>query len=285
MRRLFLLAAVTLALTTGTAGAVLGGQPDGSNHPYVGLATDGVFACSGTLLSPTVFLTAAHCFSDDQTLLGHDSATGAPIVRVSFDPDLAKTPAAQRVWNYGSFYFDRRFAPSPGEEPTFDTHDVALIIFGSPGCRVPSGVTGIGSCAAVAATSFGALPRLNLIDTFSRKTAVDIVGYGAQDFVKVKGQGKQPADANTRVVGQTTLVNRDKFGGDFVKIKSNDAAPCFGDSGGPDLLGGTNVVLAITSFGKNSRCTGASFSYRADTAEAQSWIAGTVSAKGGSLAH
>jgi len=47
------------------ANASTGGPPDGELHPSVGLLlfydADGRFRCSGTLVSPTVLLTAAHC--------------------------------------------------------------------------------------------------------------------------------------------------------------------------------------------------------------------------------
>ena len=48
---------------------------------------------------------------------------------------------------------------------------------------------------------------------------------------------------------------------------------CFGDSGGPRLLG--NVVVAITSTG-NSNCTGQSISYRLDTPAARSFLSSFV---------
>ena len=53
-----------LALASGGS-AITNGQPDGNAHPYVGLMValdeDGVpqWRCSGSLLSPTVFLTAS----------------------------------------------------------------------------------------------------------------------------------------------------------------------------------------------------------------------------------
>src|SRR5213595_1311457 len=50
------------------AGAITNGQPDGNGHPEVGALlaqqafSDGTWAeCTGTMISPTVFLTAAHC--------------------------------------------------------------------------------------------------------------------------------------------------------------------------------------------------------------------------------
>src|SRR3954469_9388537 len=69
MRRLILAAASLAALTfAAPASAITNGAPDGNRHPNVGglvAATqysDGTWIyCSGTLISPTVFLTAAHC--------------------------------------------------------------------------------------------------------------------------------------------------------------------------------------------------------------------------------
>jgi hypothetical protein len=63
---LLALAAATVVLAGG-ASAVTNGRQDGDMHPYVGLMVaqdaDGVplWRCSGSLLSPTVFLTAGHC--------------------------------------------------------------------------------------------------------------------------------------------------------------------------------------------------------------------------------
>jgi secreted trypsin-like serine protease len=79
---------VFLGFAPTAAQAVTNGQYDGSAHPYVAYEDNGVFACSGALLSPTVMLTAAHCFSDSTSALGTNTVTGAPLVRVSFDPNL-----------------------------------------------------------------------------------------------------------------------------------------------------------------------------------------------------
>ena len=42
---------------------------------------------------------------------------------------------------------------------------------------------------------------------------------------------------------------------------------CFGDSGGPDLLAGTNTVIAVNSYVTNSNCGGVGYSSRIDRAE------------------
>src|SRR5918994_3605299 len=74
-----LAAALLLCLSvTATVIAITYGQPDGNRHPNVGALVgtfqSGTFPyCSGTLISPTVFLTAAHC------------NIGTAAVRVTFD--------------------------------------------------------------------------------------------------------------------------------------------------------------------------------------------------------
>jgi hypothetical protein len=48
---------------------------------------------------------------------------------------------------------------------------------------------------------------------------------------------------------------------------------CFGDSGGPALLGASNLAVAVNSFVSNRQCEGNSFAYRLDTAEARAFLA------------
>src|SRR5512133_3488119 len=108
MRRGVMLAAIALLATLALAAparAITYGTPDGNGHPEVGALlapqaySDGTWgACSGTLIAPTVFLTAAHCdLGVDRVAVTFDSiydpATGTAHWRTSpRDPD---SPQAQ----------------------------------------------------------------------------------------------------------------------------------------------------------------------------------------------
>jgi len=257
------------------ASAITNGQPDGTGHPYVGLEDNGVFACTGSLISPTVVVTAAHCFSDSQSAYGTDAA-GNPIVRITFDPRGFTVPGAQRQSFFGSYFFDPQFCNGCGHGlPGFDTHDVAVIILSTP---VPTSVT----------STYAALPTPGLAGTLANGTAVTSVGYGAQNFAVGGGPCDGPCkprvnDIFTRFFAPSQLIpSNNSISAEFLKISANpgqgQGGTCFGDSGGPNLLGGTSTILGVNSFVTNGRCNGVTYSFRIDTPEALSFIHAIITA-------
>lgn len=125
---------------------------------------------------------------------------------------------------------------------------------------------------------FAELPEAGLVDTLKNKTALDLVGYGVQ---YKEGVGIPPyyrwTGPRVRLFAPSELVSG-KFvhSSEFIRIALNpgggSGGTCFGDSGGPDLLGDSNIVLAVNSYVTNANCTGVGYSNRIDIPEVLEWI-------------
>jgi hypothetical protein len=254
-----LIAAITvLSIALGSApiaSAITHGQPDGNGHPYVGVLVFDVggqpaFLCSGSLIAPTVVLTAGHC------------TTGTTGARIWFDSTITdpKFPfgggtsiEATAIFTNPNFCI----GCAPGL-PGFDTHDQGIVILSTP----------------VTDKGFALLPSLGLVDALPMKTTITLVGYGGQ----VHTRGTPPHEwliNGSRYFAPTQLIqSNDVISAEFVKLTANPAqgkgGTCFGDSGGPDLLG--NIVLAVNSFVTNGNCAGVTYSNRIDTADALGFI-------------
>jgi secreted trypsin-like serine protease len=213
-----------------------------------------LWRCSGTLLSPTLFLTAGHC-------------TEAPAAHVEiwFDADVTNA-AAQ------NYPFTGDVGGAPYTNPQYDPNafflfDLGVVVLDEP----------------VDMDVYGALPSLDQLDALkTQRGKQDVtftaVGYGLQQSFPDAASWKEN-NLRIRMVAHPKLnqINTPGFTGDFSLLLSNNAhtgGTCFGDSGGPNFLGDSNVVAGVTSFGLNSTCAGTGGVYRVDRADDLDWLYG-----------
>ena len=250
---------VMLALAVSPAAAVTDGELDGDGHPYVGLMVaqleDGtpLWRCSGTLLSPTLFLTAGHC-------------TEAPAAHVEIWFDADVTDAAAQ-----NYPFTGDVGGTPYTHPQYDPNafflfDLGIVVLDEP----------------VVMDEYGALPSLDQLDDLkTQRGKQDVtftaVGYGLQQSFPDAAAWKEN-NLRIRMVAHPKLNQINTvFTGDFSLLLSNNAhtgGTCFGDSGGPNFLGDSNVVAGVTSYGLNSTCAGTGGVYRVDQADDLDWLYG-----------
>jgi hypothetical protein len=119
------------------------------------------------------------------------------------------------------------------------------------------------------------LPAVGLVDTLPMNTAIDLVGYGVQGFVRGGGPSGQ-LFYFTRYFAPSLLVQSNNVSStEFIKLTANPAAgggTCFGDSGGPDLIGGTRTQVAVNSYVTNGNCAGVTYSNRIDLPDILAFI-------------
>jgi hypothetical protein len=255
-----LVAGLTLAASSAAlaiapvASGITDGVPDGSAHPYVGIAVADDTACSGTLISPTIFVTAGHCTdafagSGQQTFVTFDAAasgsstyvTGTPYT----DPDFFNVPP--------------RGLGVPGSVGG----DIGVIVL---------------DCA-VSLTQYGVLPSVGLLDGSGVNSGrFTLVGYGAQGWVSGGGPRKfQPTFTFIRTRATSRLIN-DKYalGDEFAVFSTSpgggDGGIGPGDSGSPALVGDGPVISAIGSHVTNPFGSGKGYWTRLDTTSALDFI-------------
>ena len=169
---LVLAAALASLVAAAPAPAITGGGPDAGAHPQVGImVVDSSnlgrgYGCSGTLISPTVFLTAAHC---NPSLLRHVHVTRVSAYFADQLGDPNAIPTQDLV--EGTFVADPQFQPNPGgEEGSIDSHDIAVILLASPVSITPASLAAAGLLDQLA-------PKGGLLgQSFTN------VGYGATGY-------------------------------------------------------------------------------------------------------
>jgi hypothetical protein len=270
-----------LAIAVSPVSAITGNYVKDFEHPFVGLVVfydkDGEFIwrCSGSLLSPTVFLTAGHCA---------DTEGGAVTARIYFQQDagvnfdpvtevdpitgypetcapgtLGVTCATVSKGNIYNFGFTGRLP---------NTRDVGILILDQ----------------SINLSEYGELPEANLLDSFATQrgrqdTTVTVSGYGLT--TRTTPQDPHPnLSFRERLMAEADIINlRSAINAGFnVQTQGSGkgrGGTCSGDSGGPVFLGGfeSNLIVGVTSFGiGNLLCQGTDFAFRIDQPEVLEWI-------------
>jgi hypothetical protein len=271
---------VALAILVVPALAITGTWVEDFEHPYVGLVVyydangEFVWRCSGSLISPTKFLTAGHC---------SDTAEGAASARVYFQQDAGFNydPVTQvdpvsgypeycapgtlgtlcatsdELYNYGF----ANFAGFP------NTHDVGLVILDQP----------------IAMPEYGQLPAAGQLDGLDKARGTNDTIFTVSGFgLSYRTNANSPLpniSFRSRLMGLSTLVNLNSKNNDGYNLQTQGngderGGTCSGDSGGPVFLGGSdsNLIVGVTSFGLNALCRGTDFAYRIDRPEVLQWI-------------
>jgi hypothetical protein len=264
LKRLITLTSVLVSLAAAApAGAITFGQLDGNRHPYVGA----IFAdydpevagpdllCSGTLVSPRVFLTASHCTAHLESL---DIPAGD--VWVTFSPEASDAQGAAlptAVLLPGTYHTHPDFGFS-GPGGFSDPHDIAVIVLDQ----------------AYTGATPARLPTRNLLNTLAlKRQRFTAVGYGTVRDVKTGGPNSLFFDGKRRFATQSFLA----LGKTWLHLSMNPSTrsggTCYGDSGGPHFLGGpeSNQLVSITVTG-DTPCRATDVTYRVDTASARAFL-------------
>lgn len=298
IRKLALLATAAVLLSAVPASAITSGQPDAGEHPYVGELIffdadfidsrfddpGGWFGCSATMLSSTVIVTAGHCTygvgldGESTTTVGGDGSGGNDIwfdfsEAAHFDgfpassdydrdeneqlyEDRAAFLNASPFWHRGTSHPHPEFA-----DAAFFVHDAGVVVLDE----------------SIAMDTYGAIPTLDYLDQYAGKPQhlLEVVGYGLTKSGPFTEEG-----GDTRLKGDVKINTLHSVPPDtYVLLSNNPGVPhqggtCFGDSGGPTFDDtNSNLVVAVTSFGFSSTCSGVGGAYRLDQPDDLAFLA------------
>jgi Trypsin len=252
-----------VVLAAQPASAITSGQRD-EVHTNVGVirftTEAGRFRCSGTLISPTVVLTAGHC-------TGETGASPATDVYVSFNTDLPLDPLAAGITPAeraarAANYITGTAHPDPGWDGKLSIsqqHDQGVVVLNAPATSKWPGITPAPLLpVGTLDSNQGALKN----ETFT------VVGYGVEI-----GEKKAQVVVTERRFTTSYLKNVQD---EVVTLQISDTdskaggGSCFGDSGGPTFLG--RYVVGDASFVNSLQCNATGGYQRVDTPYSRAFI-------------
>lgn len=216
---------------------ITGGAPATGSQLYATVAlidpVDETSMCTGTLVAPTVVVTAAHCIKHQDVTSGLFTTPLDPSeIAVAFALLRADQPPPANVVPVASVHatdFDGSSNPDPGVNPEQlgRAEDIGVLMLARP----------------VTEQSYAAILPMSEVDSrLAAGSPLTIAGYG-------KNGPNPAATSGVLYIAETPFVRRN----DFELVAGGPGLPdaCEGDSGGPayQLAAGTPYLVGATSRG------------------------------------